>query len=357
MTDQRESRNDFEEGVSQPAEMPSPQGQPVYTAPPMPTYVAVGPQKQASKGWIVGLSIVVALCLIMVVSIVSCTSIANSSMSMMGFSSQSSDDTSDSRPKVGIISIDGTIQYDGSSCSPGGLRTLLDRAEKRSDIKAVVLRVNSGGGVATAGEEMAHYVKEFSKPIVVSSASTNASAAYEISSQSDYIFTSKTTAIGAIGVAMEVTDLSGLYEKLGINIETITSTESKDSSYGNRPLTDEERAWYQDLVNQIDEDFVTVVAEGRDMEFSEVKALANGMTYTGFDAVENGLADEIGYLEDAVLKASKLAGYNESLTSSTLTLSQQSSLLALLDALSQSKADGSSSALLAEQLKEDAVVR
>lgn len=356
MTDERDSRTDHEEAV-QPADMPRPQGKPIYAAPSAPTYAAVGHQRQASKGWIVGISIVAALCLIMVVSIVSCTSIANSSMSILGLSSQSADDSGDSKPKVGIISIDGTIQYDGSSCSPGGLRTLLDRAEKRSDIKAVVLRVNSGGGVATAGEEMAHYVKEFSKPIVVSSASTNASAAYEISSQSDYIFTSKTTAIGAIGVAMEVTDLSGLYEKLGINIETITSTESKDSSYGNRPLTEEERAWYQDLVNQIDEDFVTVVAEGRDMDFSEVKALANGMTYTGFDAVENGLADEIGYLEDAVLKASKLAGYNEPLASSTFYLSEHSSLLALLDVLSQAKGNDPSSVLLAEQLKDDAVVR
>lgn len=357
MTDERDITPETPEIPQQPAEMPRPQGQPVYSAPPAPTYVAAVPRKQASKGWIVGLAIVAALCLIMVVSIVSCTSIANTSMGMMGFSGQSADDSADGKPKVGVISIDGTIQYDGSSCSPGGLRTLLDRAERRSDIKAVVLRVNSGGGIATAGEEMSHYVKEFSKPIVVSSASTNASAAYEISSQSDYIFTSKTTAIGAIGVAMEVTDLSGLYEKLGIRIDTITSTESKDSSYGNRPLTEEERAWYQDLVNQIDEDFVTVVAEGRDMEFSQVKALANGMTYTGFDAVENGLADEIGYLEDAVAKASKLAGYSEPLTSTTLTLSEQSSLLALLDALSQTKADDSADALLAEQLGKDGLVR
>lgn len=357
MTDERDSINQPEEAVPHPAAMPRPQGNPVYTAPPAPSYVAAVPQRRASKGWIVGLSVVVALCLIIIVSIVSCTSMANNSLSAMGLSGQSADDSSDGKPKVALISIDGAIQYDGSSCSPGGLRTLLDRAEKRSDIKAVVLRINSGGGVATAGEEMAHYVKKFTKPIVVSSASTNASAAYEISSQADYIFTSKTTAIGAIGVAMEVTDLSGLYEKLGIKIESITSTESKDSSYGNRPLTEEERAWYQDLVNQIDEDFVSVVAEGRHMDVSQVKGLANGMTYTGFDAVENGLADEIGYLEDAVLKASNLAGYTESLSSTTLTLSEQSSLLALLDALSQTASRDSASALLAEQLGNDGVMR
>ena len=94
---------------------------------------------------------------------------------------------------------DGTIQYDGTTCSPEGLKAQLDRAEQNPHIKAGGLRVNSGGGTATAGEEMAEYLREFSKPVGVSSASINASAAYEISSQADYIFTAKTTSIGAIG--------------------------------------------------------------------------------------------------------------------------------------------------------------
>lgn len=114
---------------------------------------------------------------------------------------------------VGVIDISGSIQYDGSACSPEGLSALLDEAEANPDIKAVVLRVNSGGGAATAGEEMAAYVREFSKPIVVSSASMNCSAAYEISSQADYIFVNKTTAIGAIGTILQTNDISGLLEK------------------------------------------------------------------------------------------------------------------------------------------------
>lgn len=332
------------------SQMPQPQGRPLFVSPAPPV---APPPKQGGKGWIVGIAIVAALCLVLVVSIVSCTSVANTSMGMLGLSDAGEQTVSDGRPKVGIISVEGSIQYDGSSCSPDGLRTLLDQAASRDDVKAVVLRVNSGGGVATAGEEMAHYVKDFDKPIVVSSASTNASAAYEISSQSDYVFTSKTTAIGAIGVAMEVTDLSGLYEKLGIRIESITSAESKDASFGNRPLTDEERAWYQNLVDQIDADFVEVVAEGRNMSVDEVRALANGMTYTGFDAVENGLADEIGYLEDAVEKASRLAGYNERLPYTSLVLSQQSNLLTLLDVLGESRtSDDEALEALADRLED-----
>lgn len=332
------------------SQMPQPQGRPLFVSPAPPV---APPPRQGGKGWIVGIAIVAALCLVAVVSIVSCTSVANTSMGMLGLSDAGGQVASDGRPKVGVISIEGSIQYDGSSCSPDGLRTLLDQASSRDDVKAVVLRVNSGGGVATAGEEMAHYVKDFDKPVVVSSASTNASAAYEISSQADYVFTSKTTAIGAIGVAMEVTDLSGLYEKLGIRIESITSAESKDASFGNRPLTDEERAWYQNLVDQIDADFVEVVAEGRSMSVDEVSSLANGMTYTGFDAVENGLADEVGYLEDAVDKASRLAGYNERLPYASLMLSQQSSLMTLLDVLGESRTpDDEALAALADRLED-----
>lgn len=236
---------------------------------------------------------------------------------------------------VAVINIDGTIQYDGTSCSPEGLKNLLDKAESNPSIKAVVLRIDSGGGVATAGEEMSQYVRNFSKPIVVSSAATNASAAYEISSQADYIFTAKTTAIGSIGVALQVTDLSGLFKMLGVDVENIVSDDSKDSTYGTRPLTPEERAWYQDIVNQIDEQFIKTVAEGRDMSIDDVKLLANGLIYTGMDAVENGLADEIGTLEDAVKYASSLAGCEDL---PFIYLQKDSSDLAtLLDLLSDYK--------------------
>ena len=197
-------------------------------------------------------------------------------------------DTVATTNSVGVIDMAGTVQHDGTVMSPEGLKEQLDIAEENPCIKAVVLRIDSGGGTATAGEEMALYVKEFSKPVVVSSASMNASAAYEISSQADYIFTAKTTAIGAIGTAMQVTDLSGLYEKLGINVDTIASAESKDSSYGTRPLTEEERAYYQRQVDQINETFIQTVAEGRGMSVEAVRVLATGMTFTGMEAVETG---------------------------------------------------------------------
>ena len=274
-------------------------------------YGYAAPQPQPAKkshGWIIAIVCILGVFALLALSMVSCTQFMTSSVSTAFLSDTSYGVYEDS---IAVIDIDGTIDYDGSACSPEGLKTLLDQAAEDPFIKGVVLRVNSGGGVATAGEEMCGYVKDFEKPIVVSSASMNASAAYEISSQADYIFTAKTTAIGSIGTALEVTDLSGLLEKLGISIDTVTSSESKDSSYGYRPLSEEERQYYQDMVNAINDTFIETVAEGRGMTEEDVRALATGLTFTGMEAVENGLADEIGTREDAIAKAAELAGLRD----------------------------------------------
>jgi len=232
-------------------QQPAAPQQPV--APAAPYGYAVQPPKK-SRGWIVALVAVVLVFALLALGMWSCTSVMSSSFGSFGTGSTVDDVDYLTGDAVGVIDIDGTIQYDNTTSSPEGLKAQLDRAEKNSHIKAVVLRVNSGGGTATAGEEMADYVRGFSertgKPVVVSSASVNASAAYEISSQADYIYTAKTTAIGAIGTVMQVTDLSGLMEKLGISVDNVTSADSKDSSYGTRPLTEEERAYYQDQVGR-----------------------------------------------------------------------------------------------------------
>lgn len=306
--------------------------------------VAAPPQKK-SRAWIVALVAVVLVFVLIAMGMHSCTSLFTSSM---GYSTSASDAVDAlTQDAVAVITIDGTIQYDGTASSPEGLKSLLDEAEASPHIRAVVLRVDSGGGVATAGEEMAEYLRAFSKPVVVSSASTNASAAYEISSQADYIFTAKSTSIGAIGTAIQITDTSKLMDMLGINIQDITSAGSKDSTYGTRPLTDEERAYYQDMVDQINEVFIQNVAEGRSMDVEEVRALATGLTFTGMDAVENGLADEIGTKEDAIEKAADLAGMT---SYAVIELDQDTDeLSAMLDLLSEN--DVSSDAV-AEALKE-----
>lgn len=288
---------------------------------------------------------IVILCILVVIALVgfSCSAAIGGMTDVLSGEGDASSITQATSPSAVVIDIDSVIDYDGSACSPDGLSSRLRAAQADEQVKGVILRVNSGGGTATAGEEMARMVAEFPKPIVVVSAATNASAAYEISSQADRIFCAKTTSIGAIGVVLQVTDLSGLYEKLGIDVETIVSADSKDAGYGNRPLTDEEREWYQAMVDEIDADFVQTVASGRGMTIAEVKELANGLPYTGSQAVENGLADEIGYFEDALAYLSDLVGESDGL--STLSYEPSSSSLdLLLGLLSQSGSAASSNA-------------
>lgn len=281
---------------------------PAYAAGPVPAAPVVPqPQPRKSNAWIVALVAVVLFALVCLVGIFSCSSTLTTLADPFGSSSSSTEAaiTSDS---IGIIEMDGTIDYDGSLCSPEGLKAQLDRAEADRYVKAIVLRVNSGGGSATASEEMSAYIRDFSKPVVVSSAGSNMSGAYEISSQADYIFVDRTTFIGSIGTIMQTTDIGELLGKLGIRIDNIASAESKDSSYGTRPLTDEERAYYQAMVDQVNDSFIEAVADGRDMSVDDVRKLATGLPFTGADAVDNGLADEVGLLEDALDKAAALAG-------------------------------------------------
>ncbi len=324
---------------------------PYYQQPP----TGFPPQapKKKGRGWIVAIVVVAAVFLLCLIGIGSCTAAIGSSMSStLGSSGTSA--ASVTQDSVVVIPLSGTIQYDNTFCSPEGFKAQLDAAEKNNHVKAVVLRVDSGGGVATAGEEMTAYLKNFSKPVVVSSASINASAAYEISSQADYIVTAKTTTIGSIGTAMQVTDLSGLYEKLGIKIDTITSADSKDSSYGNRPLTDQERAYYQAMVDQINATFVESVANGRSMSIDQVKTLATGLPFTGITAVENGLADKIGTLDDAVAKAAELAQVSNY---STVTLSDYTTSINILDLLGSSSSDEELMAKLKELTKNDSLAK
>lgn len=283
-------------------------GAPACAAGPGPAAPVVPqPLPRKSNAWIVALVAVVLMAVVCLVGIHSCSSTLTTLADPFGSSSSAADSaiTSDS---IGIIEMSGTIDYDGSLCSPEGLKAQLDRAEADRHVKAVVLRVNSGGGAATASEEMAAYIRDFSKPVVVSSAGSNMSGAYEISSQADYIFVDQTTFIGSIGTIMQTTDIGELLSKLGIRIENIASAESKDSSYGTRPLSEDERAYYQAIVDQVNESFIEAVAEGRGMDVEDVRKLATGLPFTGADAVGNGLADEVGLLEDALDKAAELAG-------------------------------------------------
>jgi protease-4 len=214
---------------------------------------------------------------------------------------------------VAIIRITGIIASSGDSglfaSSTTGPEAILEQihdAEDDPDIKVILLRIDSPGGVASAGQEIAQAVKNAKKPVVASIADTGASAAYMIASQADHIISAPGSLVGSIGVIMEIPNYEGLYEKLGIKVVTLTSGKFKDIGNPARPMTAEEKAVLMKQIRVIYDQFVSDVAEGRDMPEAEVRKLATGLFWTGTEAEEMGLIDEVGNYDDALDAAARL---------------------------------------------------
>ena len=207
--------------------------------------------------------------------------------------------------RVAVINISGTIISGADSkdnifsqtngVTSGSIMKQIREAAADDSVKALVLRIDSGGGSATAAEEVGRELKRFKektkKPIVATMGNTGASAAYWIAAcASDKVYANATTLTGSIGVYMSYMNTEELFKKIG----------------SDRPMTPEEQAILQNIVNEIYEQFVTTVAVGRKMEESKVKTLADGRVYTGLQAKNLGLVDEIGDYYDALAAAGEL---------------------------------------------------
>ncbi len=219
---------------------------------------------------------------------------------------------SDSGEGVAVIRIDAPIVGVGDGygdyITPESFYDTLDQAQQDDSVKAIVLRVDSPGGTVAASQEIARYVKQCTKPVVVSSGDVNASGAYMISSQADEIWALPGTAVGSIGVIAQIPNASELLDKVGIEFTVITAGKNKDTGSPYRPLTNEERALIQGEVDEAYGQFIDIVAEGRKLKRSEVASLATGWTWSGERAKELGLVDKIGTYEDALDAAADAGG-------------------------------------------------
>ena len=218
--------------------------------------------------------------------------------------------------KIAVISLSGTITtgdsslFSGSTITPGLVRDYLTRAKADKAVKAIVLRIESSGGEIEPCQEILaeiERVKE-TKTIVVSMGGIAASGGYYISTQADKIVALPTTMTGSIGVISQATNIEGLLEKLGIQIEIFKGGKYKDMLWGFRELTPEEEEIMQGMVDEYYQHFINVVAEGRGLSQEEVRNLATGQPYTGTKAKELGLVDELGDLNTAINLATELAG-------------------------------------------------
>jgi len=219
----------------------------------------------------------------------------------------------------------GIVDGQGEMDEIGSARFVKILRKVRNDdkVKAVVLRVNSGGGSALASDVMhkeIELIKAAGKPVVTSMGDLAASGGYFIACNSDYILAEETTITGSIGVFGVLMDASKFYEnKLGITFD-----EAKVNPYADMPtggglltegLDENEAELIQSYIDGVYDQFLSRVADGRDMEKAAVHEIAQGRVWTGKDALNNGLVDEIGGIQQAVDKAAELAGLDEYRTS------------------------------------------
>ena len=224
--------------------------------------------------------------------------------------------------RVAVINIEGIIVCGADSkenlfqqangVTSGTIMKHIREAAADDSVKALVLRIDSGGGSATAAEEVGRELLRFKeqtqKPIVATMGNTGASAAYWIAAcASDKIYANATTLTGSIGVYMPYMNTEELFKKIGITSDKIKSGPYKDIMSNDRPMTTEEKQILQNIVDEIYDQFVYTVSAGRRMETSKVRAIADGRIYTGRQAKNIGLVDELGDYYDALAAAGTLA--------------------------------------------------
>ena len=207
-----------------------------------------------------------------------------------------------SKEKVGIVKIYGVIR------SADGYLNLLDRAEKDKSIKAIVLRVDSPGGVVGACQEIYEKVKEVrkKKPVVVSMGSVAASGGLYVSLPATKIVANPGTITGSIGVIVQSYNVSRLIKKIGIEVITIKSGKYKDLLNPFEKPNPEKIGILQNLVNNSYLQFVKAVSESRKIPMDRVKTFADGRVFTGEEAKKLGLVDYLGNFDRAVEIAKKL---------------------------------------------------
>jgi len=208
-------------------------------------------------------------------------------------------------PRVAVIPVQGLLMGNGGDPLSVGpvrlLKAMLRKAEDDAAVRAVILNVDSGGGGVTASDVMHRAVMEFrgksGKPVVVLMGNVAASGGYYVSCAADRIIAHPTTLTGSIGVLWPMLDASGLLAKIGMKDRTVKSGQFKGMGSPFAERTEEQ--WERER---------TVVASGRNMSIEDVAPLADGRIMTSRQAMEKGLVDGIGYLEDSVKAAAELAG-------------------------------------------------
>jgi len=218
----------------------------------------------------------------------------------------------DATDEIAIIYAQGEIQSgegDVNIIGEGAMRRSISEARNNNDVKAIVLRIDSPGGNALTSDLIWREIEltKKVKPVVVSMGNYAASGGYYIACNANTIFAEKNTITGSIGVFGMLPNFSGLSTKMGIHSEQVNTHQNSGNYNPFAPIDEKFKAVTTEGVEQIYKTFVSHVAQGRKMSFTQVDAIAQGRVWTGADAIKIGLVDKIGGLHDAIQEAARLA--------------------------------------------------
>jgi protease-4 len=224
--------------------------------------------------------------------------------------------------KVLLVNLTGLIsakETRGIYPKPGqvaAIKEVLTLAAEDADVKALVVRINSPGGTVAASDVLHHELRTFKRkreiPVVAAIMDLGTSGGYYVASAADTIVAHPSSVTGSIGVIMLTMDASGLLEKIGVEADAVASGPKKGMGSPLRPMTSEEREVFQNVIDGFHDRFVDVVQQGRpQLSAQRIRTLADGRIYSGTQAKELGLVDEVGYLEDAIELAKNAAGLQQ----------------------------------------------
>lgn len=205
-------------------------------------------------------------------------------------------------PKVGVVEVFGILGEDDDVLEQ------LDRFENESSIEALVLHINSSGGAVGTVQRILARLEDFQgMPIVAALDNVAASGGYYVATAADSIFALPGTVTGSIGVIASFPDFSALMKKVGVDLQVVKTGQQKDAGSPHRTLTADERKWIQRVLDDVADQFMNAVATSRGLEIEAVRAVSDGRIFSGRMAMESGLVDRLGGLEEAIDVAAAMA--------------------------------------------------
>ncbi len=209
--------------------------------------------------------------------------------------------------KIGVLEVRGTI-FDARK-----LTEQISEFRDTAAVKAVVLRIDSPGGGVAPSQEIYAELKRLAeqKPLIISMGSVAASGGYYLAIAGEHLFANPGTITGSIGVIMSFPDYRELMGKVGVKTEVIKSGQFKDIGSSSREFTSADRDLLQGMIDDVHEQFVQAISEGRDIPADRLRPFVDGRIFTGKQALAAGLVDELGTFNDAVRHASQVAGLGD----------------------------------------------